>query len=155
MAWRREMRIMIFMQMELKACWNELDWLIRCHNCAAYNCPEEEYPPRPLPILPDYIDNLQSRLGKVKKGIYSKDGSQDVLLSSSTSSACSSTAAGNFTRSAAQWYDEETSGRGAQPQERPQALEEEDKVIDDGTSHVDQGGDFVFQTEVGMDLETL
>ena len=27
-------------------------------------------------------------------------------------------------------------------------------MVADGTSHVDQGGDFVFQTEVGMDLET-
>ena len=68
MAWMRETRIRTFMQMELEACWDELDWLIRCHNCAAYNCPEE-YPPRPLPIPPDYIDNLHSRLGKVRNGI--------------------------------------------------------------------------------------
>ena len=40
------------------------------------------------------------------------------------------------------------------PLERPQALEEKDKVVVDGTSHVDQGRDFVFQTEVGMDLKT-
>ena len=69
MAWMRETRIKSFMQKELKGCWDELDGLIRCHNCAAYNFPKEEYPPRPLPIPPDYIDNLQSRLGKVKKGI--------------------------------------------------------------------------------------
>ena len=56
------------MQMELKACCDEY-WLIICHICAAYNCSEEEYPPRPLPIPPDYIDNLQSGLVKVKKGI--------------------------------------------------------------------------------------
>ena len=68
-AWMQETRIRIFMHMELKACWDELDWLIRYHNCAAYNCPEEEYPPRPLPIPPDYIDNLQTRLSKVMKGI--------------------------------------------------------------------------------------
>ena len=58
MAWMRETRIRTFMQMELEACWNELDWLIRCPNYAAYSCPEEEYPPRPLPIPPDYIVNL-------------------------------------------------------------------------------------------------
>ena len=52
MAWMRETRIGIFMQMKLEACRNELDWLIRCHNCAAYNYPEEEYPPRPLLIFP-------------------------------------------------------------------------------------------------------
>ena len=33
------------------------------------DCSEEEHPARPLPIPPDYIDNLQSRLVKVKKGI--------------------------------------------------------------------------------------
>ena len=69
MAWIRETRIRTLMQMELEACKDEVDWLIRCDNCAAYNCPKEEYPPRPLPIPPDYIDNLQSRLGKVVKGI--------------------------------------------------------------------------------------
>ena len=35
MAWMRETRIRTFMQMELETCWDELDWLIRCHNCAA------------------------------------------------------------------------------------------------------------------------
>ena len=40
------------------------------------------------------------------------------------------------------------------PLERPQASEGEDKVVAGGTSHADQGGDFVFQTEIGMDLET-
>ena len=70
-AWMRETRIMTFMQMELEAYRDESDWLIRCHNCIAYNWPEEEYPPRPLPIPPDYIGNLQSRLGKVMKDILS------------------------------------------------------------------------------------
>ena len=40
------------------------------------------------------------------------------------------------------------------PLERPQASEEEDKMVADGISHVDQGGDFVFQTEVETNLET-
>ena len=39
------------------------------------------------------------------------------------------------------------------PLERPQASEEEDKMIANDPSHVDQGEDFVFQTEVGMNLE--
>ena len=59
----------IFMQMELKACRDEFDWLIKCHNFAADNCPEEEYPPRPLLIPPDYIDNFQRRLGTAMNGI--------------------------------------------------------------------------------------
>ena len=40
------------------------------------------------------------------------------------------------------------------PLERPQALEEEDELVADDTSHVDRGIDFVCQTEVGIDLET-
>ena len=35
----------------------------------ANNCSEGEYPPRSLPIPPDSIDNLQSRLVKVTKDI--------------------------------------------------------------------------------------
>ena len=69
MAWMREKRIKVFMQMELDNCRNELGWLIRCHNCSVDNCSEEEYPPRPLPIPPDYIDLLQRGLGRVMKGI--------------------------------------------------------------------------------------
>ena len=69
MAWMRETRISILMQMELKACCDKLDWLMICLYCASYNCPEEEYPPRPLPVPPDHIDNLQIRLVKVKKVI--------------------------------------------------------------------------------------
>ena len=40
------------------------------------------------------------------------------------------------------------------PLERPQVLEEEEKVVADGTSSTDQGGNVVFQVEVGMDHET-
>ena len=85
------------MQLELKACLDEIDCMIRCRNCEAFNCPQKEDPPRSLPIPPDYIDNLQSRLVKVKKGILppTKDASRDILSSSSTSSAH------NLTRSAA------------------------------------------------------
>ena len=38
--------------------------------------------------------------------------------------------------------------------ERPQVSEDEKKVVADSTSSTDQGGYFVFQNEVGMDLET-
>ena len=45
--------------------------MIRCHNCEALNCPEEEYPARLLPTPPlSYIDNLKSRLMKVHKRIF-------------------------------------------------------------------------------------
>ena len=59
--WMREEMIRMLMQIELEACWKELAWMINCHNCEALNRPEEEYPARPLPIPPNYIDNLQRR----------------------------------------------------------------------------------------------
>ena len=68
MAWMRETRIRTFMQLELEACLDEINW-IRCHNCGALLCPQEEYPSKPLPIPPDYIDNLQSRLIEVKRRV--------------------------------------------------------------------------------------
>ena len=67
----REARIITFMQLELEACLEEVSWMIRCHNCEALNCPQEEYPARLLPTpRPNYIDNLPSRLIKARKGIF-------------------------------------------------------------------------------------
>ena len=65
----RENRIEHYRQMELDDCRNKLVWLIRCHDCAVDNYPAEEYPPRLLPIPPDYIDNLQGKMSKAMKGI--------------------------------------------------------------------------------------
>ena len=68
----REARIRTSMQLELETCLEEVNWMIRCHNCEALNCPQEEYPARLLPTPPpSYIDNLQSRLIKVRKGMFS------------------------------------------------------------------------------------
>ena len=69
MAWTRGNGVKHFMQMELDSCRDGLLWLIRYHNCAADICPEKEYPRRPLPIPPDYIENLQRRLEKPMNGI--------------------------------------------------------------------------------------
>ena len=67
----REARIRTFMQLELEACLEKLNRMIRCHNCEALNHPQEEYPARLLPTPPpSYLDNLQSRLIKVRKGIF-------------------------------------------------------------------------------------
>ena len=67
----REARIRTFMQFELKACLEEVNWIIRYHNCEAHNCPQEEYPARLLPSPPpSYIDNLQNGLIKVQNGIF-------------------------------------------------------------------------------------
>ena len=67
----REARIRTFTQLELEACLEEVNWMIRCPNCEALNCPQEEYPARLLPTPPpSCIDNLQSRLIKVRNGIF-------------------------------------------------------------------------------------
>ena len=45
--------------------------MLRCHNCEVLDCPQEEYPARLLPTPPpSYIDNLQSRLIRARKGIF-------------------------------------------------------------------------------------
>ena len=59
MVWMRETRTMLFMQMELAACRNELDWLIKCYLCAVNGYPEENCCPlMPLPVPPGYHINL-------------------------------------------------------------------------------------------------
>ena len=67
----REARIRIFLQLELEASLEEVSWILRCHNCEALDCPQEEYPARLLSTPPpSYMDNLQSRLIKARKGIF-------------------------------------------------------------------------------------
>ena len=39
------------------------------------------------------------------------------------------------------------------PLERPQVSEDEEKVVADGTSSIDQRGNFVFEIEVGINHE--
>ena len=56
--WMREKRRNISMRIELKACRNENRWLIRCHECLVNIIPEEYCSRMPLPIPPDYGDNL-------------------------------------------------------------------------------------------------
>ena len=68
---REQKRIRTFMQLELEACLEEASWMLRCYNCEALDCPQEEYPARLLPTPPpSYIDNLQSRLIRARKGIF-------------------------------------------------------------------------------------
>ena len=69
MVWMRQARIRMFMQLEPEACHEEIMWVVRCQNCEALNRPQKEYPARPLPIPPNNIDILKSRLIKVKQGI--------------------------------------------------------------------------------------
>ena len=57
------------MHMELEACWNETEWLLRCHECIVNNIPEEYCSPTPLPIPPDYAHNLGRRSKMAIKSI--------------------------------------------------------------------------------------
>ena len=67
----REARIRTFMQLELEASLEKVSWMLRCHNCETFDCPQEEYPARLLSTPPpSYIDNLQSRLIKARRGIF-------------------------------------------------------------------------------------
>ena len=146
----RETRIRTFLQLELKACLNETDWVISGYMCSANKCSEEEYPSRPLPIPPDYIDNLQSRLVEITKGIlpptlkgipktYYHLPARQVSIPST----------------AVQSDDMMGKHRDGEhnPLERPRTLHEEEKVVAGGTSSTDRGGDYVSQTEVRMDHE--
>ena len=66
----REERIRTFMQLELEACLEEVSWMLRCYNCEALDCLQEEYPAKLLPAPPpSYIVNLQSRLIEARKEI--------------------------------------------------------------------------------------
>ena len=151
MEWIRETKIRTFMELELEACLDEMNWMIRCHNCKALNCPQEEYPTKPLPIPPDYIDNLQSRLiNNVKNGILPYFLKM-ILKTYYHPPACQALTTSPSVQS------DDMMGRHRDgehnPLERPRASEEEENVVADGTSSTDKGGCFVSRTEVGMDHE--
>ena len=126
--------------------------MIRCHNCEALNCSQEEYPVRPLPIPPNYIDNLQSRLIEVKHGVLPP--TLKMILETyyhppaRPAPKNSRTVQPNDTMRGHR--DEENS-----PQERPRASEEEEKMVANGTPSTDEGGDFISQTKVETDNEPV
>ena len=59
------------MILELEVCWNESMWLLRYHEWIINSIPEEYFPPMPLPIPPDYAENLARRSKIVIKSILS------------------------------------------------------------------------------------
>ena len=67
----RETKIKLFMLMKLEKGRNELGWLIRYDECIANHIPEEDYPPMPLLIPPDYTKKVGERIEKAAKGILS------------------------------------------------------------------------------------
>ena len=168
--------------MELDNCRNELGWLIRCPNCSVDNNPEEDYPPRPLPISPGYSEKLDRRSRKEIKGIIPPTlkmilkayyplslrqapvHSQQQKIQPCLPSLMPGTKPESFrddqTRSSS--FEAQADGRKEEqleaslevqvddvtgkhrdgkhnPLERPQASKEEDKVVEDGTSHASQG----------------
>ena len=148
------------MQKELEAGSDELDCLMRWHNCAAFICPAEECPPRSLPIPPNYIENLQSRLGKVMKGILPSTlniipktyyqapihSQQQEISSCSQEEQLKTSIEGQPDDMMGRYRDGEHN-----PLERPHASEEEYKVVADDTLHVDQGGGGCFSNR-GWDV---
>ena len=134
MVWMRDTRIRTFMQMEPEACLDKVDKMVRCHNCAAFNCPHEEYPARPLPIPPDHIDNLPGRLVKVKKDILPPTPKMIRktyyhLPAHQAPVASPAVQPDDMMR--------RHRDRKHNPLERPQASEEEENVVADGTSSKD------------------
>ena len=57
------------MQVELEACSDECERLLRCHLYIVNNFPEEYCLPMPLPIFPDYAKSLMRRWEMAEKGI--------------------------------------------------------------------------------------
>ena len=118
--------------------------------CSANNYSEEEYPSRQLPIPQDYIDNLQSRLIRVKKGILSP--TLEMILKTYYHLPARQVPIPSPAVQPDDMMGRHRDGEHS-PLERPRASHEEEEVIADGTSSTDKGGDFVSQTEVGMDHE--
>ena len=147
MQWMREARISTFMQLELEAC-QEIVWMIRCHNCEALNRPQEEYPARPLSIPPKYINHLQSRFIKVQQGVWPP--ALKMILKTRYNLPPPTTSPRTV-----QLDDVMRGHRDGEnnPQERPQASEENEEVVANGTPSTDERGDFVPQTKVETDHE--
>ena len=148
MLWMREARIRTFMQVKLEACQEEIIWMIRCHNCEALNRPQEEYPARPLPIPPNYIDNLHSRLIKVQWGVLPP--TLKMILKTRYNLPPPTTSPRTVQPDdvmRGHWGGENS------PQERPRASEEKEEVIVNGTPSTNEGGDFISQIEVETNHE--
>ena len=54
----REIRIRLFIQMDVEACKDECKWPLRCNYRIVNNCPKDDCPSMPLHIPPDYAKSL-------------------------------------------------------------------------------------------------
>ena len=122
--------------------------MIRCHNCEALNRSQEEYPARPLPIPPNYIDDLHSRLIKVQQGV--RPPTFEMILTTRYNLPAPTTSPRTVQSDDVMrgHRDEENS-----PQAQPRASEEKEEVIVNGTPSTDEGGEFISQTKVETDHE--
>ena len=148
MLWMREARIRTFMQLELEACQEEIVWMITWHNCEVLNRPLEEYPARPLPIPPNYIDNLHSRLIKVQQGVLPP--TLEMILKT-----CYNLPPPTTSLRTVHPDDVMRGHRGGEnsPQERPRASEEKEEVVVNGTPSTNEGRYFISETKVEIDHE--
>ena len=125
--------------------------MIKCHNCEALNRPQEEYSVRPLPIPPNYIDDLHSRLIKVQQRVLPP--TLKMILKTRYNLPEPTTSPRTV-----QPDDDVIRGHRDgenNPQERPRASEEKEEVVVNGTPSTDEGGDFISQTKVETDNEPL
>ena len=139
-----------FTQLELEACQEEIVWMKKCHNCGALNSPQEEYPARPLPIPPNYINNLHSRLIKVQQGVWPP--TLKMILKTRYHLPAPTTSPRTVQPDDVIRGHRDGENR---PQERPRASEEKEEVAVNGTPSTDEGGDFISQTKVETDNEPL
>ena len=101
---------------------------------------------RPPSIPPDYIDKLQSRLVKVKKGILPP--TLAMILKTYYHLPAHQAPVTSPAVHPDDMMERHRDGE-HNPLERPQASEKEQNMVADGTSNTDQKGDFVFEIEVG------
>ena len=148
MLWMREARIRTFMKVELEAYQEEIVWMIKCHNCEALNRPQEKYPARPLPIPPNYIGNLHSKLIKVQQGVLPP--TLQMILKTRHNLPPPTTSPRRV-----QPDDVMRGHRDGEnsPQERPRASKEKQEVLANGTPTTNEGGDFISQIEAETDHE--
>ena len=97
------------------------------------------------PIPPNYIDNLRSRLIKVQQGVLPPTLKMIMKTHYNLPTTPRTVHPDDVMRG---HRDGENS-----PQERPQASEEKEEVVVNGTPSTNEGGDFISQIEVETDQE--
>ena len=119
-----------------------------CHNCEALNRQLEEYPARPPPIPPNYIDNFHSRLIKVQQGVLPPTLKMILKTRYNLPPPTTSPRTVHSDDVMRGHRDGKNSS-----QERPRVSEEKEEVVVNGTPSTDEGGNFISQAKVEIDHE--